>query len=180
MEIQASHIPVRFALPSSSAEKSEWIWLLDILEPRKWRGYFLVDCDGRNIDCWSWYVFELIEGGNTFNHAIDKGTNAGYAIGQGIGNEIIFKLGKIAKSQSLRDAVCEAESIDKKTVELNVLLRKTSNQKKNTKIKADIQSLKEAKSRLTGMHDQMKIRKGKTKKAMDGLISKVLSLLLML
>jgi hypothetical protein len=59
-------------------------------------------------------------------------------------------------------------------------LRKTSNQKKNTKIKADIQSLKEAKSRLTGMHDQMKIRKGETKKAMDGLISKVLSLLLML
>jgi hypothetical protein len=58
-------------------------------------------------------------------------------------------------------------------------LRKTSNQKKKNKIKGDIQSLKVAKSRLTGMHDQMKIRKGKTKEAMDGLISEVLSLLLM-
>jgi hypothetical protein len=179
MEIQASDIPIWSQIPSSSAEKFKWIWLLDILEPRKWRGYFLVDCDGRNIDCWSWYVFELIEGGNTFNHAIDKGTNAGYAIGQGIGSEISFKLGKIAKAQSLRDVICEAESIDKKIVELNVLLRKTSNQKKRNKIKGDIQSLKVAKSRLTGMHDQMKIRKGKTKEAMDGLISEVLSLLLM-
>jgi hypothetical protein len=50
---------------------------------------------------------------------MDKRNGSGYAIGQGIGSEISFKLGKIAKVQSLGDALCEAESLENKLGELS-------------------------------------------------------------
>jgi hypothetical protein len=46
--------------------------------------------------------------GNTFNAPMDKGNGSGYAIGQGICSDSAFNLGKVAKIQSLGDALCEA------------------------------------------------------------------------
>jgi hypothetical protein len=78
----------------------------------------------------------LFLGGNTFNHAIDKRNGTGYAIGQGF--EISFKMGKIAKVQSLGDALCEAESSENKLEELRECLEKTRNERKRRDISANI------------------------------------------
>lgn len=117
----------------------------------------------------------LILGGNTFNQASDKGNASGYAMGQGCGSEISFKLRKIAQYQSLRDVVCEEESLENKLVELRTALARTKNETKKSKIKREIAALEQAAADLTGMHAEMKICKDKTKSAKRDLITEVKS-----
>jgi hypothetical protein len=68
--------------------------------------------------------------------------------------------------------LCEAESIDKKVIDLKKLVSKTSN-KKREKFWGDINSLIHAKGVLTGRHTELRAGKKKTKDARDGLIAKV-------
>jgi hypothetical protein len=116
-------------------------------------------------------------GGNIFESAVDKGNNSGYAIGAGIGAEFAFKIRKISEYQSLRDVLCDAESLAAKLKDLQKLLVKTSNKKKKTAIEANIKKLEKASEVLSGRHQEMKECKAKTKKAKSELIDKVVYLL---
>jgi chromosome condensin MukBEF ATPase and DNA-binding subunit MukB len=104
---------------------------------------------------------------------MDKGNGSGYAIGQGIGSEIAFKLGKIAKVQSLGDALCEAESLENKLEELRECLAKTRNERKRRDINANISKLEEASVSLTGRHEEMEECKEQVKSARQKLFKKV-------
>jgi hypothetical protein len=122
-------------------------------------------------------LYLTFPGGNIFESAIDKGNNTGYAIGAGIGAEFSFKLRKISESQSLRDVLCDAESLAAKLKDLQELMVKTSNKKKRTVIDANIKKLEQASEVLSGRHREMKECKVKTKKAKSDLIDKVVYLL---
>lgn len=112
-------------------------------------------------------------GGNIFDSAVDKGNNSGYAIGVGTGAEFAFKIRKIGGFQSLRDVLCDAESLNAKLKELEELLRKTTNKKKKDAISVNIKELEKASGELSGRHQEMKDFKAKTKKAKSDLIDKV-------
>ncbi len=99
-------------------------------------------------------------------------------MGQGIGSEISFKIKKIAKIQSLRDVLCEAESLSKKVDELQHSLAKTSNAKKKSEISSNISILQAAAVALTGKHQEMIDCKVKTKNAKSNLIKEVCFVLL--
>ncbi len=112
-------------------------------------------------------------GGNTFDQPMNKGNNSGFAMGQGIGSEVSFKLVKIGKMQSLRDVLCEAESLTKKLTELHVSLTKTRNEKRLSDIRKNISILQDAAAALTGKHQEMSECKEKIKTARSDLIQKV-------
>jgi hypothetical protein len=94
-------------------------------------------------------------------------------MGQGCGSEVSFKLRKIAKYQSLRDVVCEEESLENKLGELRTALTRTGNVTKRIAIGKDIAALEQAATDLTGMHAEMKICKDKTKSAKRNLTTEV-------
>jgi hypothetical protein len=118
------------------------------------------------------YLISLL-GGNTFNCAIEKSSNTAYDMGQGIGSEIAYKNHKIAKLQSLRDVVCDVESLEAKLVELRQKYDKQTNRKKKADIKNSIDKLTEARATLADEHDKMDGCKTNAKNAARVLIEKV-------